>query len=129
MDQYGNLVGIVSEVSYNSSTLITVVDAGLEMGGLVARTDSAAILEGDFELMGQGKLKLTYLPENTELMAGDTVLTSGMGGVYPSGIVVGRIEQIHTDVSGMSRYAVIVPEADLAGLKQVFVIKDFDIVE
>ena len=129
MDQYGNLVGIVSEVSYNSSTLITVVDAGLEMGGLVARTDSAAILEGDFELMGQGKLKLTYLPENTQLIAGDQVLTSGMGGVYPSGLVVGTIDEILTETSGMGRYAVLTPTADLENLQQVFVIKSFDIVE
>ena len=129
VDDYGNLVGVVREVGLNYATVTTVIDSSINMGALLERTYDAAILEGDFALMTEGKLKLTYLPENTELMAGDTVLTSGMGGVYPSGIVVGRIEQIHTDVSGMSRYAVIVPEADLAGLKQVFVIKDFDIVE
>lgn len=129
VDQYGNLVGIVKEVSSVWCTLITVVDTDLEMGGLVARTDSAAILEGDFELMGQGKLKLTYLPENTQLIAGDQVLTSGMGGVYPSGLVVGTIDEILTDASGMNRYAVISPAAELEQLKQVFVITDFDIVE
>lgn len=129
IDQYGNLVGVVTEVAYNSAQLITVVDAGLEMGGLVARTDSAAILEGDFTYMLQGKLKLTYLPENTQLLAGDRVITSGMGGVYPSGLVVGTIDEILTELSGMGRYAVLTPAADLDSLREVFIIKEFDIVE
>lgn len=129
MDASGNLVGIVDEAGANWSTMITVIDANLEMGALISRTDSTAILEGDFALMAQGRLKLTYLPENTELITGDQVLTSSMGGNYPSGLVAGTIESIHTDASGMSRYAVLVPAADLGSLTKVFIIKDFIIVE
>lgn len=129
IDETGTLVGVVSELGLTWSTLITVVDAELEMGGLVERTESAGILEGDFSLMGQGLLKLSYLPENTELISGDLVVTSGKGGIYPSGLVVGTIESIRTDPSGMSRYAEVKPRVDLDSLFQVFVIKDFDIVE
>jgi rod shape-determining protein MreC len=129
IDQYGNLVGVVDQVSGNWCTLITVVDAEIEMGGVVGRTNSAAIIEGDLALMGQGKLKLTYLPENTQLLSGDQVLTSGMGGVYPSGLVVGSIDEILTEASGMDRYAVLTPAAQLDELRQVFIIKAFDIVE
>ena len=113
----------------NWSQVMTVVDSDLEMGGLIARTDSAGILEGQFDLMGEGKLKLSYLPENSEFMAGDQVLTSGLSGIYPSGLVVGHVEEVLTDASGMTRYAVIVPETDLNSLEQVFVIKSFDIIE
>lgn len=129
VDEYWNLVGVVAEVGTNYAVVRTLVDAEIEMGGLLSRTDGAAILEGDFALMGQGKLKLTYLPEGSDLIAGDRVLTSGMGGVYPSGLVVGHVEELHTEASGITQYAVIQPETDLAGLKQVFVIKSFDIVE
>lgn len=133
VDEYGNLVGIVTKVGLNWSTLITVVDVDLEMGGLIARTDGAAILEGDFALMGQGKLKLTYLPEGTQLLSGDTILTSGLrsGGeaTYPPGLVVGYVEEVRSDDSGMSDYAVLTPAADLRGLEQVFIIKEFDVVE
>lgn len=129
VDEYGNLVGVISQVGTNWAVLVTVVDSDLEMGGLLARTDDAAILEGDFALMGEGRLKLTYLPESSELIAGDMVLTSGLGGEYPSGLVVGHIGEVLTDPSGMTRYAVVIPEADLAGVKQVFVIKSFDIME
>ena len=129
VDAAGNLVGIIDEAGTNWSTMITVVDATLEMGALLSRTESIAILEGDFTLMAQERLKLTYRPENTELLTGDLVLTSGLGGNYPSDLVVGTIASIHTDASGMSRYAVITPAADLESLVQVFIIKDFDIVE
>ena len=129
VDSSWNLVGIIEAVGTNWSTMLTVVDANLEMGAFLSRTESIAILEGDFALMAEGKLKLTYLPENTELITGDLVLTSSMGGNYPSDLVVGSIESIHTDASGISRYAVIAPAADLDSLVQVFIIKDFDIVE
>ena len=125
----GALVGVVSEVGTNWATVSTIVDTSIEIGGVVARTDSAGIIEGDFELMGRGRVRLSYLPEATQLIAGDEVLTSGRGGVYPSGLVVGHVEEIHMDESGLTRYAEVTPEADLEHLVQVFVITDFDIVE
>lgn len=129
VDQYGNLVGIVTEVDYNSCVMAAIIDAEVELGGRVARTDDNAILEGDFTLMLEGRLKLSYLPENTELISGDQITTSGLGLVYPSGLVVGAIEAIHTEANGLDRYAVVEPAADLDGLRYVFIIKDFDIVE
>lgn len=129
VDRYGNLVGTVEEVSLNWCTVITVIDPELEMGALLSRTNSAAILEGDFTLMKQGKLKLSYLPETTLLLSGDEVLTSGMGGVYPSGLKVGTIDELRTEASGMGRYAVLSPSADLDQLRQAFIITQFDITE
>lgn len=129
VDQYGNLVGIVTEVDYNSCVMSYVTDAEVELGGRVARTDDAAILEGDFTLMLDGRLKLSYLPEDTELISGDQITTSGLGLVYPAGLVVGTIESIHTEANGLDRYAVVKPAADLDGQKYVFIIKEFDVVE
>ena len=129
VDQYWNLVGVVAEVGENWAAVRTLIDSGTELGGQIARTGGAAILEGDFALMGEGRLKLTYLPENTELISGDLITTSGRGGVYPPGLPAGHVEEVRTDASGMNRYAVLTPETDLAGLQQVFVIKDFEVVE
>ena len=125
----GVLVGVVSEVGTNWCTVSTVINTDIEMGGIVTRTYSAGVLEGDFSLMSQGKLKLNYLPEGAQLVSGDEVLTSGKGDVYPSGLVVGRVEGVFTDPSGMTRYAVVAPDVDLGSLIEVFVIKEFDIVE
>jgi len=129
IDEAGALVGTVSQVGANWATVRTLIDPDTELGALVARTDSPAIAEGDFALMEAGRLKLTYLPENTQLLSGDLVLTSGLNGAYPSGLIIGSIAQLHTDASGMGRYAVLIPRIQLEDLKQIFVIKDFDIVE
>ena len=69
-------MGIVSEVGVNWSTVSTIINTDTEMGGIVNRTYSAGVLEGDFALMNQGKLKLNYLPEGAQLVSGDEVLTS-----------------------------------------------------
>jgi rod shape-determining protein MreC len=95
----------------------------------VARTDENAILEGDFTLMLEGKLKLSYLTEDSQLISGDQITTSGLGLVYPAGLVVGTIESIHTEANGLDRYAVVRPAADLDGQRYVFIIKDFEVVE
>ena len=125
----GVLVGVVAEVGINWSTVSTVINTDTEMGGIVNRTYSAGVLEGDFALMNQGKLKLNYLPEGAQLVSGDEVLTSGRGDMFPSGLEVGQVEGVFTDPSGQVRYAVIVPSVTLDSLIEVFVIKDFEITE
>ena len=125
----GVLAGVVSQVGHNWSNVSTIINTDIEMGGVVSRTYSAGVLEGDFALMSQGKLKLNYLPEGAQLVSGDEVLTSGKGDVFPSGLVVGQVEGVFTDPSGQSRYAVVTPSAKLDSLIEVFVIKDFEIVE
>lgn len=125
----GVLVGVVAETGLNWSTVSTVINTDTEMGGIVNRTFSAGVLEGDFALMNQGKLKLNYLPEGAQLVSGDEVLTSGRGDMFPSGLPVGQVEGVFTDPSGQTRYAVIVPAVKLDSLIEVFVIKDFAIVE
>lgn len=125
----GVLVGVVSTVGSNSSEVSTVINTDINMGGMVARTYSAGILEGDFTLMAEGCLKLSYLPDGAQLVSGDEVLTSGKGGIYPSGLVVGQVDGVFTDPSGQTRYALIRPAVDLNSLIEVFIIKEFDIVE
>ena len=127
--QTGALVGVVSEVGLNWSTVSTVINTDTEIGGIVTRTYSAGVLEGDFALMNEGKLKLNYLPEGAQLVSGDEVLTSGRGDMFPSGLLVGRVEGVFTDPSGQTRYAVVEPSVTLDELIEVFVIQDFEIVE
>ena len=125
----GLLVGVVSSVGTNYSIVNTLIDTGTEMGGIITRTNSAGVLEGDLALMQEGKLRLSYLPDEAQLVAGDEVLTSGNGDVYPAGLVVGQVESVFTDASGLTRYAIVTPEVKLDQLVEVFIIKECDIVE
>lgn len=125
----GLLVGVVNVVGTNYSIVNTLIDTGTEMGGIITRTNSSGVLEGDLALMQEGKLRLSYLPDEAQLVAGDEVLTSGNGDVYPAGLVVGQVDSVFTDASGLTRYAIVTPEVQLDQLVEVFIIKDFDIVE
>ncbi len=75
--------------------------------------------------MASGHLKLTYVFENSVLELGDTVLTSGAGGVYPAGLVIGRISGIGSEEGGYGQYGIVTPSAELEGLSQVFLILDY----
>ena len=57
------------------------------------------------------------------------MLTSGLGGVYPSGLTIGTVAEEGTTDSGMERYAVVTPAADLGALGEVFVVTGFDVEE
>ena len=124
----GFLVGVVTEVGLNWCTVLTILDSDTSLGALVFRTGDVAVAQGRFDLMTQGLLTLSYLPADCQLLAGDLVVTSGLGGYYPSDLVIGTVDSVQLDDSGSTRFAVVTPSARLDQLKQVFIIKSFDIV-
>lgn len=127
IDGTGGLVGIVREAGVNWCTVLTVVDTDTSLGAQVFRTKDLGIAVGDFSLMESRRLRLN-LPADCQLLAGDLVQTSGLGGYYPSGLVIGSVEEVLVDDSGAASYAILAPAAELEELSEVFVIKDFDVV-
>jgi rod shape-determining protein MreC len=125
----GILVGQVSEVGDNWANVRTGIDVETNVGVLVGEAGNAAMAIGDFALMQTGCCKLYHLTEGTSLLEKDVVLTSGRGGAFPQGLVVGYIESVLTEAGGQMPYGVLRPAADLDSLSQVFVIKDFVVVE
>ena len=126
IDAYGNLVGVVTETGSNWCTVTTVLDTSSQIGAQVFRTRTPAIAAGSLSYMTKERLILTYLDGDDTLLNGDLITTSGLGGYYPPDLPIGTVEGIRTDDSGMSRYAVIQPNAALDSLTQVFVITAFD---
>ena len=122
------LVGIVSQVGTNWCTVLTIVDTDTSLGAQVFRTRDLGLVQGDFSMMGENRLRLDYLPVGSQLLNGDLVVTSGLGGFYPSDLVIGSIEEVQKDETGAASFAIIAPAADFASLTEVFIIKDFDIV-
>lgn len=128
VDETGALVGIISKVGYNWSTVLTLVDTDTSLGAKVFRTDDLGVAQGDFTLMGENRLRLDYLPADCQLLGGDLVVTSGLGDYYPSDLVIGSVEEVQLDDSGAAAYAIVVPKVDFDQLVEVFIIKSFDIV-
>lgn len=125
----GYLVGSITAAGSNWSTCTTLIDTESSFGAKVFRTGEVAVAQGEFSLMGDGLLQLNYLSGEEGLMVGDLIVTSGLGGYYPSDLVIGSVREIMTGDDGLAQYAVLEPAADLADIRQVFVIKDFSIVE
>lgn len=122
------LVGVVSEAGLNWCTVLTILDSDTSLGAQVFRTKDIGVAQGDFNLMSDETLKLSYLPADCSLLNGDLIVTSGLGGYYPSGLVIGSVKEVKLDDSGATQYAVISPSVDLSSLTEVFVIKSFNIV-
>lgn len=125
----GYLVGVVTEVGTNWATVLTTIDTDFEMGATVFRSGEVAIASGDFNLMGQGLLRLNYISSDSALLNGDLVVTSGLGGYYPSELVIGTVQEVVTDDSGATDYALLAPAVNFDELTEVFVITDFTIVD
>lgn len=128
IDGQGSLVGRISQVGYNWSTVLTVVDTDTSLGARVYRTQDIGIANGDFALMENGQLRLDSLPASSQLLEGDLVVTSGLGGYLPPDLVIGSISSLQANDSDTSVYAVLTPAADLDSLTEVCVIKSFEIV-
>ncbi len=127
VNEEGFLVGIITDAGLNWATVTTVLDTSSQLGALVFRTGENTVAMGDLSLMNEGLLKLSYLAGESSLMNGDLIVTSGLGGYYPSDLVIGSVTELRTDDNGLTRHAVLQPKVDMVTLKQVFVITDFSV--
>ena len=123
------VVGVVTDVGLNWSTIRTILDSESSIGALVFRSKSNALAQGDFALMREGHLTLNYLGTEPDVVAGDLIVTSGLGGYYPSELVIGHVDEVRTSDNGLAQYAILTPDADLDDLIQVFIVTSFDIVD
>ena len=122
------LVGYISRVSYNNAQITTVLDPSLQVGSISSSTREVGISEGNLEFLEDDLLKLSYLDKNTNIKIGDTIETSGIGGLYPKGIMIGTVTSVLIENHGISKYAVIEPSVDLSTLDHVYIIKSFETV-
>ena len=127
--EYGVLVGTVAELGSNWAIVDTVVDIGTSIGVLVGAEETSAMLLGDYTLMSSQYMKISFVAESGQVITGDIVVTSGAGGAYPQGLILGTVSSVHTEAAGQIEYAVVEPFTDLNALNQIFVIKDYQVIE
>ena len=122
----GSLVGVVEEVGLTYSKVRTILDPSTKVAAQISRTGDTAYTAGStVEMARQNSLRLTTLERSSGASAGDYVVTSGIGGVYPSGLLIGSVQQIRSATDGMTLDADIDLFADIYNLKQVMVITSF----
>lgn len=118
------MVGYISELSEHSAQVTTVIDSNMSAGALMTRTGVIGVAQGNYQLMSNGKLKVSYLSKDADVVVGDTVQTSGTGGLFPKGLAIGTVESVQTESDGMSNYAVITPMVDISSLTNVYIITE-----
>lgn len=119
------LVGVVTEVSYGYATVSTILDISVDIGAVDIRTLDTGVVTGTIAFAEQGRCKLGFLSRDSGVAVGDTIITSGIGGLLPKGLVVGTVEKLESESSGLSLFGVIRPAADVNAVKSVVVIKGF----
>lgn len=122
----GGVVGTVVEVGPNWATVSSILNPESAIGIRVSRTDSIGLIEGDTSLAKKGLCKLSFLDRNSNIIVGDLLETSGAGGVYPSGLLIGKVKDISSDNTGNLDFASVEPAVDFSRLYAVLVINGME---
>src|SRR3989442_1297444 len=112
------VVGRVIEVTLTTSRVLLIVDSRSAVGALVQRSRDLAVVEGRSERV----LHLKYLSRTAQVEPGDLVVTSGQGGVFPKGLVVGRITRVVQEEGEYLQEAQVEPAAALDRLEEVLIL-------
>ena len=91
----------------------------------MSRTRDNGIITGSAEYAADGLCVLTNLARSTMSKAGDQIITTGLGGVFPPDVLVGVIKELTPEASGKSMLAVIKPGADPRTVRHVFIITSY----
>lgn len=127
--EYGVLVGQITEVGTNWATVSTLLDVDMSVGAFVGDTQASGMVVGEYSFMKKKQAKLTYMADGAQIFVGDEVLTSGSGGAFPEGLLIGTLEAIKTESGGQLEYGIVKPSCNYDSLVQVFIIKDFEVTE
>jgi len=119
------LVGRVTKTGANWSSIMAIIDASSGVPGHVERTRDNGVLKGADVSTGTAQLNMQLLPLDADLMPGDKILTSGLGGVFPKGLVIGEITEVsRAGTDNMQKFAIVKPAVDFLHLEEVMVITE-----
>lgn len=114
------LVGHVISVTSDTAKVRTIVDTSSSVSCLLSTTDESIVCKGTLE--EESALKAMYIPDDDGVIQGDSVETSGLGGIYPKGIHVGSIKRVVNTQNATDRYAIVETAVDFDKLDTVLVI-------
>ena len=114
------LVGHVISVTSDTAKVRTIVDTSSSVSCLLSTTDESIVCKGTLE--EDSALRAMYIPDDDGIIQGDSVETSGLGGIYPKGIHVGSIERVVNTQNATDRYAIVKTAVDFDKLDTVLVI-------
>ncbi len=113
------LVGRVVEVGRRSSKIVLISDPNSKVGVVILRNRQGGMLVG----RPDGKCKMIYISLDSDVKAGDKVITAGLGTVFPKDVIVGDVVSVGKEPGRLYKYVIVKPAQDLSKLEEVLCIK------
>ncbi len=113
------LVGKIIRTGYAYSRVLLLIDSNFKIGARLRNSRFAGLLEGQ----GMNQLVLNYLPREATFNEGEEVVTSGLGGIFPAGYLIGTIKKTHFEEYGFYKYVTVKPSVNFNTLESVAVVK------
>lgn len=124
----GEVVGLVTEVGSNYAVVKTLLDSSLEISATISSSGYNGMVQGAYTSGIAGKLRMDYLPSSSIIRNNDQVVTSGST-VYPRDLIVGYVIDAGFDDTGVAKFAILEPAADIDNLEQVFILTQYNVGE
>ncbi|MDY6291390.1 MAG: rod shape-determining protein MreC [Succiniclasticum sp.] len=121
------IAGVVDQVYRHYSRFMLISASQSRIGVKVLRRESRAVGVLTGKGVDRALLQAEYFSRDDDIQVGDMLVTSGIGGKYPSGLYVGKVREVETDVTGLQKLARIEPAANLNHLDRVFVVLREDV--
>ncbi|ADD68037.1 rod shape-determining protein MreC [Denitrovibrio acetiphilus DSM 12809] len=115
---YSGLVGMVTEVYSDTAKVEVVLNPGSNVSVMNSRTRTVGIVRGD----GRGAMAVDFYDRLDDVKENDVMITSGLGGVYPKGIIVGQVDQVENIEVGLFRNLTLKSNVDFYKLENVLVV-------
>lgn len=120
----GEVVGLVTAAGVNYAEVTTVLDSTLEISGTIATSGYNGMVRGGYVSGSDTLLQMNYLPSSAIIRNKDQVVTSGST-VYPRGLIMGYVVDAGFEDTGVAKFALLDPAAEISSLEQVFIITQY----
>jgi rod shape-determining protein MreC len=118
------VVGLVVEAGANYCVIRTVLDSSLEVSATIASSGYGGMVQGGYAQGQAGLLRMDYLPSAAVIRNREQVVTAGST-LYPRNLILGYVIDAGFGETGVEKYAILEPAADIDDLEQVFILKDY----
>ena len=120
----GEVVGLVTQVGKNYAEVKTVLDSTLEISSTISSSGYNGMVKGGYISGNETLLRMDYLPSSAIIRNNDQVVTSGST-VYPRGLIIGSVVDAGFEETGVAKFALLEPAAEINALEQVFIITNY----
>ena len=112
------VIGQVINAGPNTSTVLLIIDGRSAVDALFQESRISGVVVGS----GEDECQLKFVPNTADVKVGDNVLSSGLGGIFPKGLIIGKVSKVSRKKQGLFQDITLVPSSDLTRLEEVLVL-------